>query len=79
MANADSVLDHEALAYAKALLKPPLERENLLGALGAALFAAVSALAFAVAMVMAPPVTSSRLALEPEPSSTEIVSSSENN
>lgn len=77
MANADSVLDHEALAYAKALLKPPLERENLWAALGAALFAAVSALAFAVAMVMAPPVTSSKLALEP--SSTEIVSTSENN
>lgn len=77
MANADSVLDHEALAYARALLKPPLERENLLGAVGAALFAAVSALAFAVAMVMAPPVTSSKLALEP--SSTEIAAGSENN
>ncbi|MBI5941603.1 MAG: hypothetical protein HY859_14390 [Caulobacterales bacterium] len=78
MANADSVLDHEALAYAMALLKPPLERENLWAALGAALFAAVSALAFAVAMVMAPPVTSSKLALEPE-TTTEVVSSSENN
>ena len=77
MANADSVLDHEALAYARALLKPPLARENLLGAVGAALFAAVSALAFAVAMVMAPPVTSSKLALEPE--TAEVVSSSENN
>jgi len=79
MANADSVLDHEALAYAKALLKPPLERENLLGALSAALFAAVAALGFAVAMVMAPPVTSSKLALEPAPTTTEVVSSSENN
>ena len=79
MANADSVLDHEALAYAKGLLKPPLERENLLGALGAALFAAVAALGFAVAMVMAPPVTTSKLALEPEGSSAEVVSSSENN
>lgn len=77
MANPDSVLDHEALAYARALLKPPLARENLLGAVGAALFAAISALAFAVAMVMAPPVTSSKLALEP--SSTEIVAASENN
>ena len=80
MANADSVLDHEALGYAKALLKPPIERESVLAALGAALFAAVSALAFAVAMVMAPPVTTSRLSLEPQPTATtEIVSSSENN
>jgi hypothetical protein len=79
MANADSVLDHEALAYAKALLKPPLERENLLAAVGAALFAAVSALAFAVAMVMAPPVTTSQLALEPSSAPSEIVSASENN
>jgi hypothetical protein len=79
MPQADSVLDHEALAYARALLKPPLEKENLVAALAAALFAAVSALAFAVAMVMAPPVTTSRLALEPETSSTEVVSPSENN
>ena len=79
MATTDSVLDHEALAYAKALLKPPLERENLAAALGAALFAAVAALGFAVAMVMAPPVTASKLALEPEASSAEVVSRSENN
>ena len=79
MAQADSVLDHEALAYAKALLKPPLPRESLLGALGAALFAAIAALGFAVAMVMAPPVTTSKLALEPDTSSSEVVSASENN
>ena len=79
MATPDSVLDHEALAYAKALLKPPLERENLAAALGAALFAAVAALGFAVAMVMAPPVTTSKLALEPAPASAEVVSASENN
>lgn len=79
MVNADSVLDHEALAYARALLKPPLEKESVLAALAAALFAAVSALAFAVAMVMAPPVTTSKLALEPAPTTTEVVSSSDNN
>ncbi len=67
MAQADSVVDHEALAYARALLKPPLEKDNLPAALGAALFAAVSAMAFAVAMVMAPPVTTSKLALETAP------------
>lgn len=79
MATPDSVLDHEALAYARGLLKAPIERESLLGALGAALFAAVSALAFAVAMVMAPPATTSKLALEPAPASAEVVLSSENN
>ena len=79
MAHADSVLDHEALAYARGLLKPPVERENLVGALSAALFAAVSALAFAVAMVMAPPVTTSKLALESSSSSAEVASPSENN
>jgi hypothetical protein len=79
MAHADSVLDHEAMAYAKGLLKAPLEKDSLLAALAAALFAAVSALAFAVAMVMAPPVTTSRLALEPGPASAEVVSASENN
>lgn len=79
MATTDPILDHEALAYARALLQPPLARENLLGAVGAALFAAVSALAFAVAMVMAPPVTSSKLALEPEAASAEVPAGSENN
>ena len=79
MAHADSVLDHEALAYARVLLKAPVERENLVGALSAALFAAVSALAFAVAMVMAPPVTTSKLALESSSSSAEVASPSENN
>ncbi len=67
------------MAYAKGLLKAPLEKDSLLAALAAALFAAVSALAFAVAMVMAPPVTTSRLALEPGSASAEVVSASENN
>lgn len=64
MAVADSAIDREALAYARALLKPPLVRENLWAAIGAAALAAVSALAFATAMVMAPPVTTSHLQLE---------------
>ncbi|MDP1631466.1 MAG: hypothetical protein Q8L66_08615 [Caulobacter sp.] len=73
MAIADSAIDHEALAYVRALLKPPLVRESVWATLAAALFAAISALAFAFAfaMVMAPPVTTSRLALEP--SSSEIL------
>ena len=64
MAVADSALDPEALAYARGLLKPPIQRENLWGVLAAAAFAAVSALAFATAMIMAPPVTSSHLVID---------------
>lgn len=63
---ADSALDREALAYARALLKPPLPRENLWAVLASALFCAAAALAFAFAMVIAPPAVTSHLALEPE-------------
>lgn len=63
----DSTLDREALAYARGLLKPRVVRENLWAVLGAAAFAAVSALAFATAMVLAPPLTTSHLALEDAP------------
>lgn len=66
MAVADSAIDHEALAYARGLLKPPIRRENLWGVIAAAAFAAVSALAFATAMIMAPPVTSSHLVIDGE-------------
>lgn len=64
MAVADSAIDREALAYARGLLKPPAPRENLWGVIAAAAFAAVSALAFATVMILAPPVTSSRLVIE---------------
>ncbi|MBP7704392.1 MAG: hypothetical protein KA105_03770 [Caulobacter sp.] len=64
---ANSALDREALAYARGLLKAPIQRENLWGTLAAAAFAAVSALAFATAMVLAPPLTTSHLALEDAP------------
>lgn len=67
MAAADSALDPEALAYARGLLKPPIVRENLWGVIAAAAFAALSALAFATAMILAPPVTTSSLVME-EPS-----------
>lgn len=53
MSLADSAIDREALAYARALLKPPLPRDRVwLAALAAAL-AAVSALALAVAILWA--------------------------
>jgi hypothetical protein len=67
MAASDSALDPEALAYARGLLKPPIVRENLWGVMAAAAFAALSALAFATAMIMAPPVTSSSLVMEEPP------------
>ncbi|WP_369059679.1 hypothetical protein ABOZ73_19080 [Caulobacter sp. 73W] len=44
------------MAYARGLLKPPIKRESVLPALAAAAFAALCALAFVVAMVLAPPV-----------------------
>lgn len=67
MAVADSAIDREALAYARALLKPPLVRESPWPVLGAAGLCAASAIAFAFAMVVAPPSTTSRLVIEEAP------------
>ncbi len=61
---ADSALDGDALAQARALLARPVERERLWPTLAAAAFAAVSALALATAMVMAPPVTVTHVAID---------------
>ncbi len=58
MDSTDSALDQVAIGRARALLKPPIERERLWPALAAATFAAISALAFATAMIMAPPTLS---------------------
>ena len=55
MATAGSALNPAALARARGLLKPPLRRERAWPALAAAALPAVSALAFATAMLMAPP------------------------
>ncbi len=52
------------MAYARGLLKPPVRRERVLPALAAAAFAAFCALAFVVAMVLAPPVITERLPKE---------------
>lgn len=52
---ADSALDTAALAYARALLRTPLRRQKMAPVLAAAAFAALSAMTFAVVMVMAPP------------------------
>jgi hypothetical protein len=53
-----SSLDPDALARARALLEPPRPPERLWPVLGAAGLLALSALAFATAMIMAPPVVS---------------------
>jgi hypothetical protein len=66
MAVADSAIDREALAYARALLRAPLARESPWPVLGAAGLCAVAALAFAFAMVVAPPTTKSHLVIEDE-------------
>ena len=52
---ADSALDSAALAYAQALLRKPMRRQRIGPVLAAAAFAALSAVTFAVVMVMAPP------------------------
>jgi hypothetical protein len=66
MALTDSALDTVAMDYTRALLRKPQEKDGRWAALGAAAFAAFSALAFAVSMIMAPPTTTSHLVSEKE-------------
>ncbi len=54
----DSCLDSVAIGRVRALLRPPTRRERVWPTVAAAGLAAVSALAFATAMVMAPPTLS---------------------
>ena len=58
MSGLGPAVDPEALARARALLQPPQTRDRLWPVLGAATLLALSALAFATAMIMAPPVVS---------------------
>jgi hypothetical protein len=58
MVSTDSALDSAALGRARALLRAPQPSTRMWPVLAAAAFAAVSALAFATAMVMAPPTLS---------------------
>ncbi|MCR5875649.1 hypothetical protein LRS10_16615 [Phenylobacterium sp. J426] len=55
MAADDSLLDLEALARARGLLAPGARRQRMWPVLAAAAALAVSALAFATAMIVAPP------------------------
>lgn len=54
----DSALDTEAVARARALLRAPVRPERLWPAVAAAALLAASALGFATAMVLAPPLVS---------------------
>jgi hypothetical protein len=60
----DSCLDSVAMGRARALLRAPMPRERIWPVVAAAGFAAISALAFAVAMIMAPPTLSRHVAIE---------------
>jgi hypothetical protein len=62
MPTADSALDHEKMARARALLAPPERSHSIWPVLSAAAFLALSALVFATAMVMAPPLVSEHVA-----------------
>jgi hypothetical protein len=62
MASPTSALDPDAMAQARALLERPRRKESIWPVLGAAGFLALSALAFATAMIMAPPLISEHLA-----------------
>jgi hypothetical protein len=53
-----SALDADALDRARSLLQPPQRKERVWPVLAAAGLLAASALAFATAMIMAPPVVS---------------------
>ncbi len=62
MSNPLSALDPEAMARAKALLKRPARPQRMWPVLSAAAFLALSALAFATAMILAPPLTHEHVA-----------------
>lgn len=51
----DSAIEPEALAYARGLLKPPVQKDATWQTLGAAGLWAATALALAFAMLTAPP------------------------
>jgi hypothetical protein len=67
MASRYSALDSEAIALARSLLARPQKKERLWPVLGAAALLAISALSFATAMIMAPPLISEHVGSERPP------------
>jgi len=64
MPTADSALDADEMARARALLQPIKPSQRIWPVLAAAAFLAASALAFATAMVLAPPLVSQHVGAE---------------
>ena len=63
MFQAPAVIDPDALARARALVQPPRRTERVWPVLCAALALAVSSLAFATAMLAAPPLVTEHVAV----------------
>jgi hypothetical protein len=61
MIGIDSALDREKMARARDLLEAPKRPERMWPVLGAAGLLAISALTFATAMILAPPLTSEHI------------------
>ena len=66
MAAAETSLDPEAMARARALVTPASPKERMWPVVAAAALAALAALSFATAMILAPPVVTQHVA-EQEP------------
>jgi hypothetical protein len=64
MVGIDSALDREKMARARALLETPKRAERMWPVLGAAALLALSAVTFATAMILAPPLTSEHVVVE---------------
>jgi len=62
MTTAHSALDADEIARARALLKPSKRSQRIWPVLTAAACLAISALAFATAMILAPPLVSQHVA-----------------
>ncbi|MET0273165.1 MAG: hypothetical protein ABW360_09255 [Phenylobacterium sp.] len=63
----DPALDAEAMARARALTAPPARPEKMWPVVAAAALAAVSALTFATAMILAPPVVTEHVVKDAAP------------
>ena len=62
MAKDDSRLDRDEVARARALLGPPVRRARMWPVVAAAALLAAACIGFAVAMILAPPVTTEHVA-----------------